>query len=127
MLLADIRHPNVVQLIKVGIKPVLCMVTELLVCSLHAMIHNDSGGALREKLLQREAVPQVRSTALVRLHLPNRFPAPTIQVRMFALLLFFIERANASDLHAHRPRHELLTLTGQNCAPSQSQLEKSIT
>ena len=59
VLLADIRHPNIVQLIKVGLKPALCMVTELLVCSLHALLHRDAGGTLRRTMLRREAVPQI--------------------------------------------------------------------
>lgn len=61
LLLADIRHPNIVQLIKVGLRPELCIVTELLMCSLHAMIHLGAGGALRERLLKPEAVTQARA------------------------------------------------------------------
>ena len=33
--------------------PTLCIVTELLVCSLHALLHHNAGGALRPILLSR--------------------------------------------------------------------------
>ena len=51
LLLADLRHPNIVQLIKVHARPPLCIVTELLVCSLHALLHHGAGGAELRKLL----------------------------------------------------------------------------
>jgi len=51
-LLAELRHPNIVQLIKVACRPPLCIVTELLVCSLHALLHMGAGGPLRAVLLE---------------------------------------------------------------------------
>ena len=51
LLLAELRHPNIVQLIKVACQPKLCIVTELLVCSLHALLHHHAGGPLRQLLL----------------------------------------------------------------------------
>ena len=54
LLLAELRHPNIVQLIKVSCRPPLCIVTELLVCSLHALLHHGAGPpALRQTLLAR--------------------------------------------------------------------------
>ena len=51
LLLSELRHPNIVQLIKVACRPPLCIVTELLVCSLHGLLHQGQGGALRPTLL----------------------------------------------------------------------------
>lgn len=53
LLLAELRHPNIVQLIKVACRPPLGIVTELLVCSLHALLHLGRGGALRQLLLAK--------------------------------------------------------------------------
>jgi len=50
-MLSELRHPNIVQLIKVACRPPLCIVTELLVCSLHALLHQGKGGNLRRFLL----------------------------------------------------------------------------
>ena len=55
-LLADLRHAHVVQLIKVGTRPQLCIVTELLPCSLHALLHHGGAHPRRESLLGRQAV-----------------------------------------------------------------------
>jgi|TARA_B110001469_G_C9575537_1_gene285430 hypothetical protein len=58
-LLAELRHPHVVQLIKVCCKP-LCIVTELFVCSLHALLHVGPSACprlsspLRTTLLRRD-------------------------------------------------------------------------
>ena len=52
VLLAELRHPNIVQLIKVACRPPLCIVTELCVCSLHGLIHQGKGGHLRSILLE---------------------------------------------------------------------------
>lgn len=50
--LASCGSQNIVQLIKVACRPPLCIVTELLVCSLHQLLHHNAGGqALRETML----------------------------------------------------------------------------
>jgi len=59
LLLAELRHPNIVQLIKVACRPPLCIVTELCVCSLHALLHQGKGGKMLRSLLLAKGTPQL--------------------------------------------------------------------
>jgi serine/threonine protein kinase len=55
-LLAELRHPNVVQLLRVATRPQPCIVVERLVCSLHALLHEGGGSAeLRQRMLSGAA------------------------------------------------------------------------
>ena len=77
-LLHELRHPHVVQLIKVCCKP-LCIVTELLACSLHALLHGGGGGAiLRATLLRREAVPTICSHIACGMHYLHSLEPPVL-------------------------------------------------
>ena len=61
VLLADLRHPNIVQLIKVRIHAPLSIVTELLVCSLHGLLHGKQGGEALQALMLTPGMQQLKT------------------------------------------------------------------
>ena len=64
VLLADLRHPNIVQLIKVNLRSPLCIVTELLECSLHGLLHGKQGGAALRQLMLTPGMQSLKTDGL---------------------------------------------------------------
>ena len=61
VLLAELRHPNIVQLIKVKVGAPLCIVTEMLECSLHGLLHGKQGSPALRALVMTPGMQQLKT------------------------------------------------------------------